>query len=96
MLHVRVKIYGQVQGVFFRAAAKEKANKFNVTGFIMNEPDGAVYIEAEGEKDNLEKFLNWCHKGPQGSKVERIDYQEHNELKNFKNFKIVHEYPDFK
>jgi len=96
MHHIRAKIYGKVQGVSFRISAKEKAENFGVKGFILNEPDGTVYIEAEGEKENLENFLNWCRKGPEKAKVENFEYQEHPELKNFKDFRIVYEFPKFR
>lgn len=96
MHHIRAKFYGKVQGINFRSSAKKKADELKVTGFIMNEPDGSVYIEAEGEKENLENFLNWCRKGPKKAEVENFEYQEHPELKNFKDFKIITEYPSFK
>ena len=56
--HTNLKIYGRVQGVFFRYTAKEKADEFAVTGFARNEEDGSVYIEAEGEEENLDKFIS--------------------------------------
>ncbi|MBU1000228.1 acylphosphatase [Patescibacteria group bacterium] len=63
-IHLNIKIYGLVQGVFFRATAKEKADSLSITGFAKNMPDGSVFIEVEGEKKNLDKFVKWCHIGP--------------------------------
>jgi acylphosphatase len=38
----------------------------------MNEPDGTVYIEAEGEESALKEFLAWCRKGPITAKVTKV------------------------
>lgn len=85
--HFNIKIYGMVQGVFFRAGAKEEAEKLNIKGFAKNLPDGLVYIEAEGEKEDLKKFVKWCNKGPLMAKVEKVAVAK-SSLKNFKNFEI--------
>lgn len=83
--HFNIKIYGLVQGIFFRASANEQANKLNITGFTRNEPDGSVYIEAEGEKKNLDEFLKWCHQGPPLAQVEKVIVTE-DKLKDFSDF----------
>ena len=49
---------GRVQGVFFRATAKEIARQFNITGWVRNEPDGSVRCVAEGEPDKLDGFIS--------------------------------------
>ena len=63
--HYDIRIYGLVQGVSFRWAATRTAANFDIMGFIRNESDGSVYIEAEGDKEDLEKFIDWCNKGPE-------------------------------
>jgi len=68
-----MKIYGDVQGVGFRDAAYWTARAMHIAGFVMNEPEGTVYIEAEGEEDDLKKFLVWCQKGPVTAKVNRVE-----------------------
>lgn len=83
--HLNIKIYGLVQGIFFRASAKEQADKLSITGFARNEPDGSVCIEAEGEKRNLNEFIKWCHLGPPMSQVEKVIVTE-DKLKNFSKF----------
>lgn len=87
MKHFNIKIYGLVQGVFFRAEAKEQADKLNITGFAKNLPYGSVYIEAEGEKKDLGQFLKWCYKGPNMAQVEKVIISE-DKTKNFMQFKI--------
>lgn len=85
--HINIKIYGLVQGVFFRATAKEQADKLGITGFVENKPNSSVYIEAEGEENNLNKFVKWCNKGPSMARVEKVIVTE-DKLKNFSNFEV--------
>lgn len=85
--HLNIKVYGRVQGVFFRYSAKDAAEKLSVKGFARNEDISSVYIEAEGEEENLDQFLNWCKNGPPHAKVEKIDVSE-SELKNFSEFEV--------
>ena len=88
MEHLNIKIYGRTQGVFFRDSSRRKAKKLGLKGFVRNEDDGTVYIEAEGEKDALKQFVDWCHKGSWLAKVEKVDYQSTSEIKNFPDFVI--------
>lgn len=85
--HFSIRITGRVQGVFFRASTKERAEAFNLTGLVRNEPDGSVYAEAEGEEENLKKFIEWCHRGPSGARVETFDLRE-GMVKNYSRFLI--------
>jgi acylphosphatase len=71
--HLIIKIYGDVQGVGFRDAAYWTARKMHVAGFVMNDPDGPVYIEAEGDEAALKEFLAWCKKGPVTARVARVE-----------------------
>src|SRR3989338_11565051 len=72
-LHITVS--GIVQGVFFRATTCDMANELKLTGWVKNSEDGeSVEIMAEGDKKTLEKFLEWCAKGPKGANVEQINY----------------------
>lgn len=83
--HVSIRIYGLVQGVFFRITAKDEADKLAVTGFARNEDGGTVYIEAEGEEESLNKFITWCHQGPKFAKVDKVEIKE-DLIKNFSGF----------
>ena len=64
-----VTVSGKVQGVFFRASAKQKADELGVKGIVRNERNGDVYIEVEGDEEAVEDFLNWCKHGPPSAKV---------------------------
>jgi acylphosphatase len=67
--HLNISVSGKVQGVFFRASTKEKADEFNIKGFVRNERDGSVYIEAEATEASLKVFTEWCKQGPPHAKV---------------------------
>lgn len=85
--HYDIRIHGRVQGVFFRASAQSNAHHYGVKGYAQNEPDGTVFIEAEGDEEPLQKFIEWCHEGSSAAKVEKVDYSE-GDIKNFKGFEI--------
>lgn len=55
----RMDVYfaGRVQGVGFRYTTQQLAKGFDVTGSVRNLPDGRVELIAEGDKDELEAFL---------------------------------------
>ncbi|NJM26572.1 MAG: acylphosphatase [Bacteroidia bacterium] len=63
-VHFNIRVSGLVQGVFFRASTKERAVQHGLTGFVRNEADGAVYVEVEGDSDNVRSFIDWCRHGP--------------------------------
>lgn len=85
--HLNISVYGRVQGVFYRASAMDAADQLNIKGFARNEKDGTVYIEAEGEEDDLREFVSWCYKGPAKAKVDRVATEEAS-MKNFTKFSI--------
>ena len=68
----RVVISGLVQGVFFRAATCEQAINLGLAGWVKNRWDGKVEAIFEGEKSKVEQMVGWCHKGPAGSRVDRV------------------------
>lgn len=71
--HRRIRVYGIVQGVSFRASAQAEARRLGRTGFAANEPDGSVAIEVEGAPEALGRFVGWCRRGPVHARVERLD-----------------------
>ncbi|HNU41845.1 MAG TPA: acylphosphatase, partial [Cyclobacteriaceae bacterium] len=46
-MHINILVTGTVQGVYYRASTKQKADELGIKGFVRNQPDGSVYIEAE-------------------------------------------------
>jgi acylphosphatase len=85
--HISIKVTGRVQGVFFRVFTRNVAQELGANGFVRNENDGSVYIEAEGNEEVLQKFLQRMKKGPANAVVEELKIQK-GELKSFKDFKI--------
>lgn len=69
---VAIRVEGAVQGIGFRAFVKKNADDFNVNGFVRNEPDGSVYIEAQGFPKYLRRFVEACRQGPDIARVERF------------------------
>lgn len=88
MKHLNIIIKGKVQGVSFRATAKAVADQLGVRGSVRNEPDGSVFIEAEGEPVLLDMFLDFCKEGPEYGQVDSIETNE-GELKNYRNFEVL-------
>ena len=88
MVQVHLIIKGVVQGVFFRTSSRDIARKLKIKGYVRNLPDGSVEAVAEGEKKSLEKFVEWCHKGPKGAKVEGVAAEYGTAGKRFEGFNI--------
>lgn len=86
--HLKIRISGKIQGVWFRDSTKAVANQLGITGFVRNEPDGTVYIEAEGTSSDMSQFLAWCHEGPERAKVERVETEESGQLQGFTDFVV--------
>lgn len=84
--HISLKIFGNVQGVFFRASTQKKAEELGLKGFVQNEKDGTVYLEAEGEPDALKQLERWAHQGPGRARVERVEVKELVSLAGFEKF----------
>ena len=74
--------------MFYRAYAKTKAEELGLTGFVQDLADGAVYIEAEGTDEALDRFKTWCAEGPPRAHVERVEIKE-GALQNFTSFGIL-------
>ncbi len=84
--HVTITIHGKVQKVGFRFAAIEQALELGLTGIVKNYEDNKVIIEVEGEVDPLKHFLRWCHIGPKGAQIDKVDYESIEELQNYETF----------
>ncbi len=87
MKAVKIVVFGKVQGVYFRANTKKEAKKYSINGFVKNENNGSVYIEAIGESDNLAAFIKWCRKGPILAYVKHVELEDI-PFKHFSTFQI--------
>jgi acylphosphatase len=74
-LKARAHVYvsGRVQGVFFRQRTKDKAESLNVTGWVRNLDDGRVEAVFEGEKEEVEKMVEFCKHGPPRAVVTGVE-----------------------
>lgn len=84
--HVTITIHGKVQGVGFRYSAIEKALDLGLTGIVKNYEANQVIIEVEGDVERLQEFLKWCHFGPKGAKIDKVDYLSSEELQDYEKF----------
>jgi acylphosphatase len=87
--HVDITIRGLVQGVTFRFSARVYAESIGICGYAKNEPDGSVRIEAEGDEENLKRFINWCAIGPDGAHVDKVDVALSDALKDYGSFESI-------
>lgn len=86
---VRVRVSGRVQGVFFRQSTKDVAVSLSLTGWVRNEDDGSVLLEAWGSKEKLESLVNWCRHGPSSAKVIDISIEWISKQCDVKGFRIT-------
>ena len=88
MKTVRLIIKGRVQGVFYRATAKDVADLIGVKGTVRNLQNDDVEIVATAAEDVLQKFIAWCKQGPSKARVDDVVVEELS-LEEYKSFKII-------
>jgi acylphosphatase len=69
---VRVEVRGRVQGVFFRAEARARAESLGLSGWIRNDPAGSVTAVFDGDPERVQSMVDWCRRGPAGARVDEI------------------------
>ena len=84
---IHIIVHGRVQGVWFRAGTKERADELGLFGWVKNQSEGSVEIHAEGEKLQLENFILWCRIATPASNVTSLDLNL-TSLQNFTSFEI--------
>lgn len=72
--HTRLtaRVTGRVQGVYFRAFTRNQARLLGINGWVRNEYDGSVSLEAEGPRETLERLLVAVGRGPSGARVDHV------------------------
>ena len=88
MKTIRLTIKGKVQGVFYRATAKDVADLTGVKGWVRNLPDNNVEIRATASEELLQRFIDWCKQGPPKAKVDEVIVEDLSP-KEFNAFKII-------
>ncbi|MGR9100291.1 MAG: acylphosphatase [Gammaproteobacteria bacterium] len=69
---VRLVVSGRVQGVFYRASARNKAVSLDIKGYAKNLPDGRVEVVADGRREAVEQLIAWCRRGPAKAEVSGV------------------------
>jgi len=88
MKTMRLTIKGKVQGVFFRATAKDIADELGIKGWVKNLPDRNVEIKATATEAILQKFIDWCKQGPSKARVDEVIVEELS-AEEFNGFRII-------
>ena len=76
MKRIHARVTGMVQGVYFRASARDAARALGLSGWVKNMPDGSVELEAEGKEEVIDKMIDWLHEGPPYGSVDRVEVRE--------------------
>ena len=76
MAAVRFLVSGRVQGVFYRASAREQALALGLSGYARNLPDGRVEVLAFGSASAIETFERWLWQGPAAARVDAVSREE--------------------
>ena len=82
------RVKGKVQGVFFRARTKDKADELGVKGWVKNTEDGDVEVLAQGSADLVDQFEDWCRQGPSRARVLSLERSDR-ESEEFTSFNIL-------
>jgi len=86
MKRVKIIVRGDVQGVGFRIAIRDRAMKLGVKGWVKNNADGGVESIFEGVESNVDDMVDFCSKGPPGSYIHHayvFDEPFNNEFQTF-------------
>ncbi|RLA84848.1 MAG: acylphosphatase [Deltaproteobacteria bacterium] len=87
-VRAKVRVFGLVQGVFFRHSTRLEAQRLGIKGWVRNVPDGSVEAVFEGPKDRVEEIIKWCHKGPPGAVVQKVQVEWEPYRGEFEGFEI--------
>ena len=86
---IHVIILGRVQGVWYRASTKQKAEELGLTGWVKNTFDGNVEAVFEGEESTVNEIIAWCWVGPPLAQVDDVKIIRKPASGEFKCFTIL-------
>ena len=72
----KLRIHGEVQGVFYRGWSVDTARGLGVRGWVRNRRDGTVEMLVQGEEEAVQRLIERCRQGPPAARVERIDIED--------------------
>jgi acylphosphatase len=82
------EITGHVQGVGFRYFVRQAARRFGLVGWVRNDPEGTVTVQAEGSRARLDAFLDALREGPEAAEVEDVEVRWEPATGRFKTFSV--------
>lgn len=88
MERLSARITGRVQGVGFRHFTTKRAQSLGCTGWVRNETDGSVRLEAEGPRSDLNDLLDAVHEGPRSARVEDVSATFEDPTGEFDHFRV--------
>jgi acylphosphatase len=89
-IRTTVIVKGLVQGVSFRHYTARMAAQHQVTGWVMNQPDGSVKACLEGEEAEVRAVVDWCRRGPSMAQVDELVEQQGDYTGEFSGFSVRH------
>jgi len=73
VIRKRVRVFGHVQGVWFRGATQRNARSLGLAGWVRNRADGSVEAIFEGPPARVAAAVAFCREGPPGARVDRVE-----------------------
>ncbi len=89
-VRARVIIEGRVQGVFFRHHTRAMAFRLGVKGWVKNRRDGSVEAVFEGDRERVDRIIQWCERGPSEARVENVGVTWENYTGEFEDFFVTY------
>lgn len=74
-VRAHVFVSGTVQGVYYRATTRDTARDVGVAGWVKNLDDGRVEAAFEGDKEDVEEMIEFCHEGSPDANVDDVDVE---------------------
>lgn len=70
---VRTRIYGRVQGVWYRGWTVDNAKQRGLSGWVRNRRDGSVEALFAGSADAVDEMVDACRQGPPSARVDEVE-----------------------
>lgn len=86
---IHLRVFGRVQGVYYRASAQREAKRLGLTGWVKNRNDSSVELVAEGEETGIKDLVAWANHGPGAARVERVDVRWRSFVGDYFDFRII-------
>ena len=87
-VNVHVLISGRVQGVWFRASTRQKAEQLCIKGWVRNTSEGCVEAVFEGQEELVREIVEWCYHGPPMAKVSNVEVKKQKSTEDFDSFSV--------